>query len=118
MKRNMVQIIKNTKVKKQYDINTGEMQLLKEQFEKDGDLFSLMSNLFVYGYAMGTRSQKANQKQTTKSITLKNCSTVKEFYQVGIKDMVDQLSEEDSVFFFRFMGKMLAEEKKKAANCN
>ncbi|MGN0378792.1 MAG: hypothetical protein ACI4EU_04320 [Butyrivibrio sp.] len=64
MKRNIMQIIEKTKVNPKYEICSGEMELLKEQFDKDNDLFTLMSNLFVFGYAMGTRAEKAKQKAT------------------------------------------------------
>lgn len=94
------------------------MQFLKEQFEKDGDLFTLMSNLFIYGYAMGTRSQKSTQKRKASAITLDTCSTVEELYKVGIKDMAEKLSEEEAIFFFKLMGNVLTGEKKKATNCN
>lgn len=55
----MMKIIEKTTVNPNYDIVVGELELLKSQFEKDKNLFSLMNNLFVFGYAMGSRAEKA-----------------------------------------------------------
>lgn len=63
MKRNMMQIIEQTKVDAKYSINSEEMQLLKAQFDNNKDLFGLMKNLFLFGYAMGIRAEKAKNNR-------------------------------------------------------
>ncbi len=60
MKRNVRKIIQAAKANHNYDMNVDEMNLLIN--DSKNDIYMLVHDAFMFGYALGVRAEKANKR--------------------------------------------------------